>query len=233
MNKIKAKVVGPGILGSLLAQIGNNLKPMEVNNAVFYIDRLIYNTLPFDIRFIDFLNKPEMNLLLEPIPARSLGEYIEVYSKNDVEIEIHSDEYISEDDQKFYKSFFLKINVLVSFDIPKDNSGRIRNINDIINAAIKEYARIMEISLSNLDLNNTSMEDIINILNNKANDIQIILSYRDLIKNLPCDTESGSRVESYKRKVFERLDMIRMRNVNDIKIPELKELMNDIENKME
>ena len=224
VNKIKAKVASPEILESLLTQIENNLKPMELNGAVFYIDKEIYNAFPFNVRFIEFTNKPEMSLILEPIPARSLGEYIEVYSKNLIEIEIYLNIHISEDNQKFYKSVFMQYDVDVSFIMPKNTSP----MSDIVDTVMKEYINIVEICISNLDFKNTSKEEILNILNTKKDDLKKLMSFKELTEY----NKSIFAIESYKRKIFNKLNLSLKSNNSSISLGQLKHVMDSIEREM-
>ena len=226
MKTITARRISNDVLSALLKKNEDKIAVIEGDDMIIYINSEILNAFPFNALCIKFKNGLS-SLALDPYSTTSLNDY--VARPNDKMVIITSDEAISAADQMYYDIAFGKLNTMVSFDLPTDASIDKHPVSNAVDKALKEYIRIVEAGIPVGD-----KDKVVDYLRAKANDLCEMISYKEIINNLPNEVDGSSLLDIYRKKVCDNLNrMVRITKDERLSIETIKSMMQTIQNQME
>ncbi len=226
MKTITARRISNDVLSALLKKNEDKIAVIEGDDMIIYINSEILNAFPFNTLCIKFKNGLS-SLALDPYSTTSLNDY--VARPNDKMVIITSDEAISAADQMYYDIAFGKLNTMVSFDLPTDASIDKHPVSNAVDKALKEYIRIVEAGIPVED-----KDKVVDYLRAKANDLCEMISYKEIINNLPNEVDGSSLLDIYRKKVCDNLNrMVRITKDERLSIETIKSMMQTIQNQME
>ena len=95
--------------------------------------------------------------------------------------------------------------------------------------AFKEYIRIVEAGIPVED-----KDKVVDYLRAKADDLCEMISYKEIINNLPNEVDGSSLLDIYRKKVCDNLNrMVRITKDERLSIETIKSMMETIQNQME